>query len=131
MGSFRNAEAAKRFAERRQQEDDAPRLKVAVPSLEGLRLEIESRTSGSPAADSNYVRHIVVDRAPALFLIPCADSSCRDGGHDVSREIMRALEAGQQRFEGEDRCYGSVGMAQCRQVLNYVGLATYRQGDAR
>jgi hypothetical protein len=122
----RNFEAAQRFADRRQREDDAPRLATAVPRLQALRLEVEERRSGVSSAESTHIRRIVVDAAPALFVLPCHDERCRDGGHDVTSVVMHALRAGQPQFEGEDACPGLVGSALCQRVLRYVGIAEYR-----
>src|SRR5262249_52880111 len=124
----RGSEAAQRAAERRQREDDAARLATEVPQLETLRLEIEERRGGGVLAGGTYIRRIVVEHAPALFQLPCGDRTCQDGGHEVTREIMQALRAGQTRFEGEDPCNGHLGTSgvRCDSVLRYVGVATYR-----
>lgn len=122
----RNQEAAQRFAERRQREDDAPRLAAVVPSLETLRLEVQESRSGISNPEASHIRHIVVAHAPALFVVPCHDAQCKDGGHDVTSEIMHALRSHLPRFEGEDACPGSVGTANCARVLRYVAVATYR-----
>jgi hypothetical protein len=119
--------AAQRYAERRQQEDAAPRLTTQVPALKSLCLAIEERsgTWTSPDPGGSHVRHIVVSTAPALFLITCHDPVCREGGHDVTPSVMRALRAGQASFAGEDRCRGQVGSADCQRSIRYVGSATY------
>ena len=122
----RNSEAAQRFAERRRREDEAPRLQVAVPGLESLRLEIAEGRSSSIDADLSHVRKIVVEHAPALFILPCGDPGCRDGGHDVTSTILRSLRDRNPRFQGEDTCAGHVGTAPCPRVLRYVGIATYK-----
>src|SRR5262245_54567395 len=67
----RNTEAMQRAAERRKREDEAARLHDEVPRLASLKLEIEERGGGGTGAGSNHIRHIVVDTAPALFLLPC------------------------------------------------------------
>ena len=121
----RHSEAAERFAERRRREDEAPRLRTRVPSLVSLRLEVEERRPASPAVDSRHVRHIV-DSAPALFVIPCGDPACKNGGHDVTDAILRGLAAGSARFEVEDVCAGDIGTAQCGRVLKVTAIATYR-----
>jgi hypothetical protein len=121
----RHSEGAQRFAERRKREDEAPRLTAEVPGLQSLALEIEERTEGGPVAEATHVRRVVVQHAPALFVLPCGDARCRDGGHDVTNDVMRALRAGETRFEGQDVCAGSVGTAQCSRVLRFVGVATY------
>lgn len=77
-------------------------------------------------ADVTHKRRVVVERAPALFELPCQDSSCKDGGHDITRDVMRALQDGSTQFQGEDLCRGQVGQAECRRVLSYVGIATYK-----
>lgn len=122
----RDKEAAQRFAERRQREDDAPRLAVAIPDLQSLRLEVRECRAGISASDAAHTRYVVVASAPALFVLPCHDSRCKDGGHDVTWAITAALRSSKARFEGEDICCGLVGSSDCQRVLKYVGFATYR-----
>ena len=121
----RHTEAAERFAERRRREDAAARLRELVPSLVTLRLEVEERRAESKTADSRYVRHIV-DTAPGLFLLPCGDHACKDGGHDLTTAIIRGLVAGSTRFEVEGTCMGDVGSVRCGRVITVTALATYR-----
>jgi hypothetical protein len=121
----RQSEGALRFAERRKREDEAPRLSAEVPGLQSLALEIEERTEGGPVAEPTHVRRVVVEHAPALFVLSCGEVRCKDGGHDVTYTIMRALRAGETRFEGQDVCNGSVGTGQCSRVLRFVAVATY------
>jgi hypothetical protein len=142
MMSFRrNSEAVQRAAERRRREDSALRLAAEVPTLESLRLEIEEWRSGGPSsagppssaggthgADTKHIRRVVVGSAPALFLIPCGDSRCKDGGHDLTAEIMRELKNGEERFEGESQCSGRAGTAPCGRVLRYACVAEYKKG---
>ena len=122
----RNSEAAERLAERRRREDSAPRLLARVPKLDSLKLEIQEVRAGVLIGESTYVKRVPVEHAPALFDLPCLDNTCKDGGHDVSHDILRALESGQTSFEGEDACNGHSGNAQCRRVLRYVATATYK-----
>ncbi|HVJ21530.1 MAG TPA: hypothetical protein VM686_39235 [Polyangiaceae bacterium] len=119
--------AAQRYAERRQQEDAAPRLLTQVPALKSLVLDIQERSGGWPSPDpaGSHVRHIVVSTAPALFLIMCHDPACRDGGHDITSAVMRALRAGQTTFTGEDRCTGRLGSADCQRHIRFAATATY------
>ena len=124
----RVSEAALRAADRRRREDDAPRLHDAVPALDSLRLEIEERRGGGVLAGGTHIRRILVEHAPALFDLPCGDRTCKDGGHDLTRVILGALQTGVTRFEGEDPCSGWLGTAPCGSVLRYVGVATYRGG---
>jgi hypothetical protein len=122
----RNSEASQRFAERRQREDAAPRLRDCVPALATLRLEVEDRRGVANAGDPKHVRLIVVDSAPALFILPCGDRACRDGGHDVTDAVMRSLQSRTARFEIDDPCHGSIGTASCNATMHIVVSATYK-----
>lgn len=123
----RKTEAAERFAERRRREDDAPRLKDRVPDLLSLKLEVDESHDTTGTARAKHVRHIVVERAPALFAIPCGDPSCEGGGYEITDTVMRGLQQHQEHFEADDRCMGSIGSAPCRRTLHVVGIATYRK----
>jgi hypothetical protein len=123
---WRDPKAAGRQEERRRRESEAPRLADTVPGLEKLRLDVLERSPNVARPEHTHTRHVVVDRAPALFVLPCYDTQCKDGGHDLTAEIMAALKAKRVRFEGEDLCPGMVGTASCSRVLGYVGLATYQ-----
>jgi hypothetical protein len=123
---WHRTEAAGRAAERRQREAEAPRLAQIVPTLSTLRLEIQEHSANISRPQSVHTRHVVVASAPALFVLPCHDSQCKDGGHDVTDQILAALRAGQLRFEAEHACQGAVGTVPCSRVLSYVGIATYR-----
>jgi len=125
MDNFRrNGAGAQRFAERRLREDAAPRLSVAVPDLVSLSLAIED-CSNSSFAQPKHVRRVVVEHAPALFVIGCSDPNCQEGGHDVTHAIMQALSNRQTAFRGEDKCYGVLGSSPCTRVLHYEALADY------
>lgn len=118
----RKSDAALRFAERRQREEEAPRLSNQVPRLVALQLEIEERT---PILSVKHTRRIVVDRAPALFLVRCGDPRCVDE-HDLTTTVMRALRAGQTSFQGSDQCMGTVGTSVCSRVVHFDAVAQYR-----
>lgn len=122
----RHDEARERFAERRRREDDAPRLLSEIPHLVDLRIEVDERRGSSPFAGTSHIRRIVVEHAPALFLVSCGDTACRDGGHDITSDVMRGLRQGMARFEGESECRGQIQAAECNRVIRYVALATYR-----
>ena len=77
-----------------------------------------------------HIRRIVVERAPALFLLSCQDPRCADGEHDVTTTIMRALRARQTSFGGQDECTGSVGQGYCSRVMHFDAIAEYRSGAA-
>lgn len=106
-------------------EDEAPRLRAMFPRLTSLRLDVRERRVGAPVPEAGYIRRIVLETAPALFLLPCGDPSCRNGGHDVTQEVLRGLRAGMERLEGQDACMGQTGTAQCRRELEYIGIAAY------
>jgi hypothetical protein len=124
MNYRKHGAAAARFAERRRREDDAPRLCDEVPNLRSLRLEIEER-SGIAGTQPKHIRRFVVDRAPALFLVPCGDPRCVEGEHDLTMLVMRALRAQETCFQGTDDCAGSVGSSPCGRVLHFDAFAEY------
>ena len=125
----RRGAAAERFAERRRQEDEAPRLRDVVPTLTACRVVFEERREGVTGSDLSHTRRIVVEHAPARLVVPCGDSDCRDGGHDISAELVRGLRSGQAEIHGEDRCFGHVRAADCQRVLAFTAYAEY--GGAR
>jgi len=118
-------EAARRYAERLQLEQEAPRLRDRVPALATLRLEITDGRSITNA-DPKHTRIIVVDTAPALFSLMCGDHSCKGGGHDVTYAVLDGLRSGATRFDVQDTCYGNVGSAQCGRMMLVEITATYR-----
>ena len=118
----RKSEASLRSAERRQRENEAPRLIAKVPELESLKLEFDERRAGGSVV---HVRRIVVESAPALFVITCAQKGCTGGGHDLTRDIMNALAHGDARFSGQSICDGQLGPSACGATLDYAGTATY------
>jgi hypothetical protein len=123
----RDPEAARRFAERRQREDEAPRLAAAFPQLESLSIRVLEGSPGMTNPEGSHTRRIQVATAPALFVLPCGDSQCKDGGHELTSQVLSALRSNKREFEGEDACRGVTGSAECRRVLRYVAVATYRR----
>jgi len=119
--------AAQRAAERRDRENRAPRLLDLVPDLVSLRLEIEERSDATSVNQPKYIRRIVVATAPALFLVPCADSKCADGGHDLTTPVMQALQGHRSEFAGEHACGGSLGAGTCSRVLHYEAFAEFKE----
>ncbi len=122
----KTSEAALRYQERRQREEQAPRLAAEVPGLLTLDLDLSETSTQVASGVARHVRRIQVEHAPALFLFPCGDPQCRDGGHDLTRELMRDLGRHATTFEGDDACRGAIGPALCSRVLHYAGTATYR-----
>ena len=123
----RSREASNRFNERRKREDEAPRLKDVVPNLVSLRLDVEEHRESAALSGTKHVRHIVVDRAPALFVLGCTDSGCRDGGHDVTGGMLHHLRSGDIEFTLDDACHGSVGTAACGRIVRLVATAAYSE----
>jgi len=121
-----NTEAAERSAERRQRENDAGRLLDRAPSLTSLNIHFAERRVGGTVPDATHIRRVVVDHAPALFVVPCGDQGCTDGGHDLTWAIVQCLDEQQTKFEGEHACSGSAGTGRCSSVLFYKATATYR-----
>jgi hypothetical protein len=124
MNSRKHSAQALRFAERRRREDEAPRLATEVPTLVSLQLDVEEHAG--VAGGSSHTRRIVVERAPALFLVPCGDPRCGGDEHDLTSEVMRALRYGETSFHGEDECRGSLGMGACSRVLRFNAVARYQ-----
>ncbi len=121
----RDMEAAKRTAARRLQEDEADRLAEVVPELATLKLEVEEKDARNANNDVSYIRHIVVQRAPAVFLLPCTDRKC-DGGHDFTQAILKALKQGKKSFKGEDACGGQAQDGECPRTMLFIASATYK-----
>jgi hypothetical protein len=119
--------AAQRFAERREREEGAPRLLALIPGLKSLELDIQERrgTWPEPTPEGSYVRHVVVSSAPAVFFVTCHDPLCRDGGHELTSLVMRALRSRQPRFETGEPCPGHVGTADCQRTIRVVGKVSY------
>lgn len=115
--------AAQQAAARREREDLAARLKEEIPELKTLELELEEKSDS--ALEVTHKRYIVVDHAPALFELPCCDHDCREGGHDLTHEMLRALRRGDEEFEGTDHCPGAIGNSSCGRELHFVAHATY------
>lgn len=123
MRGFQNRRTAR--SDRWKREDDAPRLKNEVPKLATLRLSLEEYSGGHTVAGTNRIQHVVVAQAASRFEIPCGDSKCEDGGHDLSRDMLSHLRAGHAEFEGSNTCTGHVVERPCERVLKYSALATY------
>jgi hypothetical protein len=122
MPGRRNSLAAQRFAVRRVREDEAPKLSAQIPALSSLRLAIQEK---SGAGGTNHIRRVLVDTAPALFLVPCGDPRCTNGEHDLTRSVLHSLRAGETSFRGSDDCTGSIGSSPCLRVLHFDGTAEY------
>jgi hypothetical protein len=114
--------AAQRAIERRKSEDDAPRLVAEVPSLRSARILIIEQV---PTGSTRHTKHVVVARAPALFVIPCGDTTCQDGGHDITSQVMSAFRRRLLTAQGEDACGGMSGSAPCGRSIRFELTAEY------
>lgn len=116
-----------RRVQRAQREGAAGKLLTQAPDLTSLSLSIRETRPDGCVGDTEYLRRVVLEHAPALFEVPCAYRECKDGGYDVTREILHALAGHLTRFEGEQPCRGRFGAHECTRVLHYAGTATYRE----
>lgn len=126
-----NKQAYLRAIERRKREDDAPRLKSRVPRIESLNISISESGGEVGDLDVSYIRRVVVDRAPALFDLPCSDPRCSGGGHDVTGSFLKALRHAQTSFVGSHRCSGTVKEDECPLALRFEATATYGEANSR
>ncbi len=109
---------------RREREDSAKRLSVEVPGLVSLRLDIEEKRPGA-SSSTRHAKIVVVDRAPALVDLPCTDPACRNGGYELTYEVLRGLRARETHFQVDARCEGQLGSASCHSVILVVAHAAY------
>lgn len=117
-------EAAK---DRRHREDRAPRLLDLVPELSSLALAVSEFRAVGEVPLRSYRKLVVVARAPALFALPCGDGDCEDGGYDLTRAIMAALQRRDTDFSGDDTCWGRRWGDRCARRLAYEAQATYER----
>ena len=120
-------ERKERRVQRSEREDAAGKLAQRVPDLASLSIAIHESRPGGCTSDTQYIRRVVLEHAPALFELPCSDPRCEDGGYDVTREIIFALASHQANFEGQQTCRGRCGPLDCARVLRYVTTARYRE----
>ena len=106
-------------------EDEAARLQDMAPGLAGLRFELHETSGERRVLDSTRIQHVIVPRAAALFEIACSDPGCRDGGFDITVDVMRALRHQSADFSGETSCYGGIGDRPCERILKYRGVAEW------
>lgn len=126
MNRRQKDEAAAAIAERRQREDRAQRLRDVVPELHSLRLEFAEYSEEATIASHSHTRHIVVERAPALFDVPCGIRECLDGGYEITREVLSQLRGMSESFVGESVCHGRRPGTTCGRRLKYKAIASYR-----
>ena len=111
--------------ERWKREDEATRLSAEAPALVRLRLELSESSNGHKVLDSNRMVHIVVPRAAALFEVPCSDARCKDGGYDLTRDVMQNVRQRRMSFVSQTHCNGYLGASPCTRVLTFVVHAEF------
>lgn len=109
-------------------EDAAARLQDMLPALARLRFELYEISGERRVLDSTRIQHVIVPRAAALFEVGCSDAGCRDGGFDITAEVLRPLRDGMSYFFGESCCFGSVGDRPCERVLRFRAVAEWSYG---
>jgi hypothetical protein len=122
VNSKKRAASIQRATERREREALAPRLLHSCPELRSLRIHIEDRFA---LAVTKHVRHVMVDRAPAYFVIACGDETCDSTGHDITHEVMAALRMKSAVFTSEHPCEGNVGKAICTRTIYFTVTAEF------
>ena len=122
----KNIEREERLLLRTERESAAGKLLEKIPDLTSLSVAVHELRPDGRVSAVQYIRRIVVEHAPALFEMPCSYSNCKDGGYDVTREILDGLVAQKARFEGEGACRGSCGTGDCARLLRFVATAMYR-----
>lgn len=96
-----------------------------MPRLAALKIAFSEGERDS-ATTVEYVRRVVVERAPALFELRCTNPACKEGMHDLTDIVVSALRQGRERLEGQDPCLGALLNGTCGWVLQYVMTAEYR-----
>ena len=108
--------------DRRQREDSAPRLAELIPRLTSLSIKVDEK---SVITSPKYVRRIVVPSAPAMFILPCGNLNCSDGGHDISEDVLTALRHRKRSFGGSHCCSGWIGSSRCERTVWFECEAEY------
>ena len=112
--------------ERWDRENAAPRLKQLVPELESLRLSLVENRGGYPITGTRRVQHVMVDTASTLFEVPCSESACQGGGHDLTHTVFPPLRHRRPKFSGSSECTGAIGCGHaCNRRLEYSFEAKY------
>lgn len=110
--------------QRRERENQAPRLHDEIPVLRDLTITVEESTRDGVGV-TTHKRRIVVGSAPAYFEIACSDRDCLEGGFDITDTLMRAMRSGKPRIEGQVSCSGTVGEAPCSHTITFAAEASY------
>lgn len=115
-----------RKALRNEREVAAGKLCDLVPDLTSLSLDVREK-GPELVSDNHYIRRVVVAQAPALFDMPCSNPECVDGGYDFTAEVLAALSARKEHFEGQGACRGLLSALPCTRSLHYSATGVYRK----
>jgi hypothetical protein len=121
MSTFKGSARTERW----EREDQAPRLATEFPELRRLRLELSEWIEARKVLDSTRVRHIIVERAAARFEEPCTDPRCKDGGHNLTHQMMQNLRRRLPTFVGQDECSGYLAERPCARILRVIVHAEF------
>jgi len=122
-------EQSHRRSERWDRENAAPRLKQLVPSLKGLRLTLVEQRAERDISGTRRTQHVMVDTASTRFEIPCGETDCDGGGHDLSRIAASQLSERRGAFGGKSECHGYIKERPCDRHLEYAFVAEYTAAD--
>lgn len=126
MNRRRNAERDERTLQRHEREDAAGELLRKVPDLLTLSLAVHESRPRRIASAPPTTSAASWSSTPALLEIPCSNAYCKDGGYDVTREVLDALMSHKTHFEGDSTSGSSGTSGDCARILRYVGTATYK-----
>lgn len=113
-------------SDRWERENAAPRLKQLVPEIAALRLNLVEHRGDYPITGTRRVQHVMVDTASTHFEVPCGESSCQGGGHDLTHNVTSPLRSRRVAFKGSSECGGAIGGGYaCARRLEYSFEAKY------
>lgn len=111
--------------ERWDRENAAPRLTQVVPHLKSLRLTLVEQRSQRDISGTRRTQHVIVATASTLFEVPCGESGCNGGGHDLTGIASSQLRQQRRAFEGTSECRGYIKDRPCDRWLAYAFVAEY------
>jgi hypothetical protein len=121
----RDPEALARARERREKDDAAKRLREVFPDLASLKLKVAEKPKAATDDKAiTHIKHVIIDRAPARFELPCCDHKC-DGSHDVTAMVLEGLTNKDTSITGKDPCGGQAKEGPCHFELSFEAVATY------
>ncbi len=121
----RDPEALARARERREKNDAAKRIKEIVPNLATMKLQVSEKPIKADADKAiTHIKHVIVDRAPARFELPCCDHKC-DGSHDFTEFVLEGLQKKEASFSSTDPCGGAAKEGPCHFEMTITAMATY------